>query len=116
MLLTTSNLLDWLYNLPKPKGWHQSIVNVSLWLRDEMNDFAQKLSWVRLPALAPEAVPLRSPIQELEAIVTQLKRMGQPIPPEVRSAYQNFQIAQTQLRLYAVTWSLYFVLATYKLI
>ena len=114
VLLNTPDLVNWLYNPPEHKQLsadnlqvvRDSIVNVSLWLRDEMDDFAQKLSWVLLPALAPEAVPLRSPTEELEVITTQLQRTGQQIPPSARAAYQDFQIAQAQVRLYAVTWSL----------
>ncbi|HEY9872780.1 MAG TPA: DUF1822 family protein, partial [Candidatus Obscuribacterales bacterium] len=114
VLLTTPDLLNWLYNLLQPnqpatdrlQQIREARVNVSLWLRDEMDQFAQQVSWVLLPALAPEAVPMRSPIQEIEAITTQLRRTGQYIPPEARAAYQNFQVATTQVRLYAVTWSL----------
>ncbi|HEY9692386.1 MAG TPA: DUF1822 family protein [Oculatellaceae cyanobacterium] len=115
VFLNTPNLINWLYNPPEQKQLsadslqvvRDSIVNVSLWLRDEMDNFAQRLSWVLLPALAPQAVPLlRSPTEELQAITTQLQRTGQPIPPSARAAYQDFQIAQAQVRLYAVTWSL----------
>ncbi|HEY9873606.1 MAG TPA: DUF1822 family protein [Candidatus Obscuribacterales bacterium] len=83
----------------------KSIVNVGLWLRDEMDEFTQALSWVLLPALGPEYVPLRSPTQELEAIVTQIQRTGTLIPSEARGAYFDFHLAENRLRLYAVTWS-----------
>ncbi len=114
VFLNTPNLINLEYNPPEQKQLsadnlqvvRDSIVNVSLWLRDEMDDFAQRLSWVLLPALAPQAVPLRSPTEELEVITTQLQRTGQQIPPSARAAYQDFQIAQAQVRLYAVTWSL----------
>jgi len=115
VLLTTPDLLNWLYNLPKQhqtapdkrQVLRESIVNVSLWLRDEMDEFAQGLSWVLLPSLAPQAVPLRSPAQEIEAIITQLGRTGHTqIPPAARAAYQDFQLASARVRLYAVTWSL----------
>jgi hypothetical protein len=83
----------------------EPIVNVGLWLRDEIDDFAKKLSWVLLPAFAPEAVPLRSPTQELEVILKQLERNGTKISPVARGAYQDFKLAENSLRLYAVTWS-----------
>lgn len=107
VLLTTPDLLNWLYNLPEQKqtAIKESVVNVSRWLRDEMDEFAQQLSWILLPALAPEVVPMRSPAQEIEAVTTQLRRTGQYIPPEARAAYHNFQLAQARIRLYAVTWS-----------
>jgi hypothetical protein len=82
----------------------EPIVNVGLWLRDEIDEFAQQLSWVLLPTFAPEAVPLRSPTQELEAILKQLDRTGTNIPPVARGAYSDFKLAENSLRLYAVTW------------
>lgn len=82
----------------------QQMLNVGLWLRDEMDELAQGLSWVLLPAFSPEAVPLRSPTQELEVILTELERGGTLIPENARGAYQDLQLAQSWVRLYAVTW------------
>jgi hypothetical protein len=77
---------------------------VGLWLHDEIDEFAQKLSWVLLPAFAPEAVPLRSPIQELEVILKQLEHSGNSVPLIARGAYQDLTLAEHSLRLYAITW------------
>jgi hypothetical protein len=82
----------------------EPLVNVGLWLRDEINEFAQTLSWVLLPTFAPEAVPLRSPTQELEVILKQLERTGTNIPLVARGAYSDLKLAENALRLYAVTW------------
>jgi|SRR5919199_2416810 hypothetical protein len=94
-LVNTENMLQLL---------KEPIVNVGLWLRDEIDEFAQKLSWVLLPTFAPEAVPLRSPTQELEVILEQLERGGSKIPLVARGAYSDFKLAENSLRLYAVTW------------
>ncbi|HEY9614960.1 DUF1822 family protein, partial [Allocoleopsis sp.] len=82
----------------------EPLVNVGLWLRDEIDEFAQTLSWVLLPTFAPEAVPLRSPTQELEVILKQLERTGSNIPLVARGAYSDLKLAENALRLYAVTW------------
>lgn len=115
-LLTNSELLNQLFAIPqgenvevtpienKLQTLKEPIVNVGLWLRDEIDELAQKLSWVLLPAFAPEAVPLRSPTQELEVILKQLERTGATIPPVARGAYTDFKLAENSLRLYAVTW------------
>lgn len=89
----------------------QLAVNVGLWLRDEIDNFAQSLSWVLLPALASSnSLSFRSlrksPTEELEAIVTELERSGMSISLEARAAYRDVRLAGISLRLYAVTWPL----------
>lgn len=108
----------------------QPVLNVGLWLRDEIDEVAQGLSWVLLPAFAPAAAmrPLRSPTQELEAILTEVQRMGTQVPAGARGAYQDLQLhppspplskgglggvprtsgglGGVRVRLYAVTWPL----------
>lgn len=89
----------------------QLAVNANLWLRDEIDNFAQSLSWVLLPALASSnSLSFRSlrksPTEELEAIVTELERSGMSISLEARAAYRDVRVAGISLRLYAVTWPL----------
>lgn len=113
-ILTDSSLLNWLdrelNSTVEPAGLTQKILNVGLWLRDEIDDLARELSWVLLPAFNSERFHLtatsglRSPVEELEAIVTQLERRGTAIPPAARGAYQHFNLASVPLRLYVVTW------------
>jgi len=113
-LLTNAELLDKLVAIPQEETVtptekmlqliKEPIVNVGRWLQDEMDEFTQQLDWVLLPAFSPEVVPLRSPTQELEAILKQLERQGKNIPTIARGAYQDFQLAKISLRLYAVTW------------
>jgi len=114
-LLTNTELLNKLVGIPAENPVSptekvlqlikEPIVNVGRWLQDEMDEFTQQLDWVLLPAFSPEVVPLRSPTQELEAILQQLERQGINIPMIARGAYQDFQLAKISLRLYAVTWT-----------
>ncbi|OCR02321.1 hypothetical protein BCD67_20190 [Oscillatoriales cyanobacterium USR001] len=115
-ILTNPPLLNWLHqeliSLNQPPKLTQKILNVGLWLRDEIDDLARELSWVLLPAFNSEKLGLaggtamRSPIEELEAIVTQLERRGTAISPAARGACKTFDLASTPLRLYALSWPL----------
>ncbi len=114
-VLASPELLDWLYrrsrgeNLINPSELLQLLtqqaVNAGLWLRDELDELARGLSWVLLPTFAP-APALRSPAEQLEAILTQLERGGMEISSTARAAYQDLNLAEISLRLYAVTWAL----------
>jgi Protein of unknown function (DUF1822) len=85
-----------------------AVINVALWLQDQVDQVAQELSWVLLPAFAVEPIGLRGTreFQALETILAQLERTGARIPETARSACQDLQVGATQLRLYAVTWPL----------
>lgn len=126
-VLTSPELLEWLYQLQQqPRetettasvGNHlsdilqlltQRAVNVGCWLSEQMDDLARELSWVLLPSssfASAFALRLRTPEEEFKAIVTQLRQAGVEIPPEARGAYRDLRLAGMPLRLYAVTWSL----------
>jgi hypothetical protein len=47
---------------------------------------------------------MRSPIEELEAIITQLERRGTVISPAARGACKTFNLASISLQLYALSW------------
>jgi hypothetical protein len=81
-----------------------SIINVGLWLQGKVDKLAQELSWVLLPTLSLEASPLRSPTQEITSIIHQLKQSGLTISDTACGAYQDIQLADVALRLYAITW------------
>lgn len=81
-----------------------TVINTAVWLQDQLDQVAQNLSWVLLPAFAPEPVGLRSQTPELDAILAQLQHKSVAIPRTARSAYHNLQVGANQLRLYAVTW------------
>ncbi len=90
----------------------QQVVNVGLWLQDELDEFAQNLAWTLLPAPVLAPVSLRSarvtaaqsPQEEFEKIVAELQGAEIVIPSQARAAYLDFNLADNPLRLYAVTW------------
>lgn len=112
-VLITPELLDWVYNKPIAtsnlsdlfKLLVQPVLNAGRWLWDELDEVAQSLSWVLLPNFAP-ASAMRSPVEEFEIIVTQLRQRGLEIPVQARGAYQDLLLAGVPLRIYAVTWHL----------
>lgn len=87
-----------------------ALLNVATWLKDKLDQVGQELAWVLLPSFNTQnfhfqaAAAMRSPIEELDDMLTQLARSGTEIPPQARGAYQNVKLADTDLRLYAVTW------------
>jgi hypothetical protein len=123
LVLTNPELLNWVYQLQQPAGQPESLtalkkhladtlqmvtqpaVNAGRWLLGELDELAQELSWVLLPSLAPMRA-MRSPVEEFQAIVTQLRQTEVEIPLEARGAYRDLRLAGMPLRLYAVTWPL----------
>ncbi|MBD2607050.1 DUF1822 family protein [Scytonema hofmannii FACHB-248] len=115
-ILTSPELLNWVYNLQIQqlsiphlsdlfKLLTQPALNVGRWLWDELDNLAQELSWVLLPGFAPIG-EMRSPTEEFAAIITQLQQTDSEIPLEARAAFKDLLLAGIQLRLYAVTWHL----------
>ena len=127
------NLLTWLYELQitQPSARDaltalsnrasatisevtQRVINVKSWLSDELDELAQNLAWILLPApaFAPsafrdlQAINRESPVEEFEAIITQLRDSGEDIPIDARGACQDFELATYGLRLFAVTWTI----------
>lgn len=123
LVLTNPELLNWVYQLQHPAGQpepltaikkhladtlqlvSQPAMNAGRWLLGELDELAQELSWVLLPSLAPIRT-MRSPVEEFQAIVTQLRQTEVEIPLEARGAYRDLRLGGMPLRLYAVTWPL----------
>jgi len=132
VVLTTPDLVDWLYRWQTHEqsdgrsiasltchlsvvlqGLTQQVVNVGLWLRDELDEYVRNLSWIILPTPAP-ASQMRSlrvatgetPTEEFKAIISKLTATGMQIPLEARGAYREFKLGEISLRLYAITWLL----------
>ncbi|MBE9116059.1 DUF1822 family protein [Lusitaniella coriacea LEGE 07157] len=95
--------------LPVPR---QRSVNVGLWLRDRVDDVAQELSWVLLPAFGggnlAAASGMRSSVDELDRLLGEIQRSGMrgicEMSVNARGGFRDFVVGDVQLRLYAVTW------------
>ncbi len=85
----------------------QPVLNTARWLQGELDQVAQQLSWVLLPAIAPTlATGMRSSPEEFEAILMELNRSGVPIPSGACAACRNINFDGFTLRMYAIVWPL----------
>lgn len=84
-------------------------INAAAWLRDQLDQVAQELSWMLLPSFSysPALRSLRSPVAQLDGILADLTRYrAVTIPTAARSAAYDFRVEDAALRLYLVTWEL----------
>lgn len=84
-------------------------LNAAVWFRDQLDQVAQELSWMLLPAFSysPALRSLRSPVEQLDGILADLTRYRSvAIPTTARSAAYDFRVEDAALRLYLVTWEL----------
>ncbi len=100
-LLRNPDLVNWVYELTFPR--FQPLINVGLWLRNQIDPVAQELGWMLMPSLTSE---LRSWEEEFDQIRAALEDKGVHIPPTARGAYRDLRLRQGSLRLYAVMWVL----------
>lgn len=89
-------------------------INIGAWLHDRLDRVAEEFAWVLLPPaslnLSGAMMSLRSvrsPLEDLDAVVTELIRdRAVVIPAEARAGYRDVQLESVAMRLYAVTWML----------
>ncbi|MEM9120727.1 MAG: DUF1822 family protein [Cyanobacteria bacterium P01_F01_bin.56] len=84
----------------------QTVMNAGRWLNNQLDEVAQQFAWTLLDPLTP-ASELRSPAQELEAILHDVKPPSLNIPARARAAFTEVSIAAVPLRLYALIWSVF---------
>lgn len=91
---------------PSGTSLRSPLINVSQWLNNQLDAIAEQLAWTLLPPLTPSPLRgIRTPVEELEAIVYELDPQRMTIPPRARGAYQALQLAGLPLRLYAMVWA-----------
>lgn len=97
------------------KTLKQQVINIGNWLQGTIDEIAQDLSWVLLPALAPATVELRSatikdrtsPATELEALRTELRQEHDiDIPQTARAACCRIQLGSEAFHKYVVIWDI----------
>jgi len=132
-LLTNPELLDWIYEVQTKQisttqtvsslsqklseigtTLTQEVINVGLWVQNEIDKVAENLAWTLLPPSSFAVSSMRflsvtnpeSPTEEMEGIISQLRNSGIDIPVKVGGAYQDFTLGSNNLRLYACTWEI----------
>jgi len=87
------------------------ILNTGLWFQEQLDEIAQNLAWHLLPAWQPNyglgmrSLGLRSSEMELETIINELTHLNVKVPSSAKAAYQDFQLGDRHLRLYATVWA-----------
>jgi Protein of unknown function (DUF1822) len=105
-------------------------INVGQWLNRQLDQVATDLAWILMPPLAlptamrsasphPASSPASSPEATLSHIHQTLTRQGLIISPTAQSAYQDLNITEPELRVYATIaalaageWSLLLIVGT----
>lgn len=93
-----------------------AVINVGLWLRNQLDALADELAWALLPTLSTEMRPAtgvglrlsqtetgRLPADELYGLLRQVERHGLQLPQQWVSGYRDWEMANIPLRLYIVT-------------
>lgn len=81
----------------------QKTVNTGLWIQNQLDEVAEELSWKLLPAPSSLRRILPTPVEDLDNILTVI---DVEIPAVAARSYRDIILAETQLRLYALTWRL----------
>ncbi|MGK7887859.1 MAG: DUF1822 family protein [Leptolyngbyaceae cyanobacterium] len=84
-------------------------LNAATWLGNQLDQVAQEAAWTLLPAFSysPALRSLRSPVAQLDGIVSDLTRyQSVTIPAAARSVAFDFQVDGADLCLYLTTWEL----------
>ena len=82
----------------------QKTVNAGLWMQNQLDEFAQELSWQLLPAPSPLRKYQVTPAEDLDNILTEIDDVE--IPSVAARSYLNLELGEAKLRLYAITWYL----------
>ncbi len=88
---------------------NQRVINVGVWLRNELDRMAEEMSWILLPpaSLHPQFRALGTPVEQFNNVIVELmSQTGIVIPSQAREAYRDLQWENIALRLYVVAWAL----------
>lgn len=102
-LLSNPSLMNWVYKATTPSVV-QPLINVGLWLNNQIDTVAQELGWMLMPL--PALSQLRSLQENFDQIRASLEQQGVYIPSSARGAFRDLDSEQGSLRMYAITWEL----------
>lgn len=118
-LLTTPDLLNWLYQSLQENTatstkhlsdllqiLTQQAVNVRTWLNNQIDEVIQGLTWQVLAPPSPLLATTQTPEQELDNILTNIQNAYEINIPEIAGRAYRDIVLENRLRLYAVTWQL----------
>ncbi|MEC4817790.1 MAG: DUF1822 family protein, partial [Scytonema sp. PMC 1069.18] len=85
------------------KIFTQKAVNTGLWIQNQLDEVAEELSWKLLSAPSPLRKYEVTAGKDLDSI---LREIDVEIPERAARSYRDITLAETKLRLYALTWCL----------
>ncbi|MBD2338142.1 DUF1822 family protein [Calothrix sp. FACHB-156] len=107
-LLSSPELINWVHKAANP-SLIQPLINVGLWLNNQIDLAAQELGWMLMPLPAfsqLRSLQLRSLQDDFEQIRAGLEHQGVYIPNTARGAFRDLECEEGSLRLYAIMWVL----------
>ncbi|BAY28745.1 hypothetical protein NIES2107_05770 [Nostoc carneum NIES-2107] len=107
-LLSNPELINWVHKAANP-SLIQPLINVCLWLNNQIDQAAQELGWMLMPLPAFSQLrssQLRSLQDDFEQIRAGLEQQGVYIPNTARGAFRDLDCEEGSLRLYAIMWVL----------
>jgi hypothetical protein len=119
-LFSNPHLINWLYALtraefvtnlqnsqiiakPTVQQTIQPLINVGIWLRNQIDTVAEELGWMLMPTFAPTALRRN---EDFRPIREALEKQKIYIPSNARGAERNLNSECAALKLYAIIWEL----------
>ncbi|BAZ39327.1 hypothetical protein NIES4101_52790 [Calothrix sp. NIES-4101] len=103
VLLNNPELINWIYKATTP-SIIQPLINVGLWLQNQIDNVAQELGWMLMPSVALSQ--MRDFSEGFDAIRSTLETTGVYIPLTAGGAFRDLDSECGSLRLYAIMWLL----------
>ncbi|MEA5572563.1 DUF1822 family protein [Calothrix sp. UHCC 0171] len=103
VLLNNPELINWVYKATTP-SIIQPLINVGLWLQNQIDNVAQELGWMLMPSVALSQ--MRDFSEGFDAIRSTLETKGVYIPLTAGGAFRDLDSECGSLRLYAIMWIL----------
>jgi Protein of unknown function (DUF1822) len=103
ILLNNPELINWVYKVSSP-SIVQPLINVGLWLQNQIDAVAQELGWMLMPSVAFSQI--RDLSEGFDTIRSSLEAKGVQIPITASGAFRNLDSDCGSLRLYVIMWLL----------
>ncbi|HAG81591.1 MAG TPA: hypothetical protein DCL61_10580 [Cyanobacteria bacterium UBA12227] len=84
----------------------EQVINLALWLRDEIDDLTRNLGWGLPAPLIPATISGFRSTAAFDDAIVQLRKRGIHIPPQASGSCRKIYLAQTTLNLLAGAWVL----------
>ncbi|NEQ67681.1 MAG: DUF1822 family protein [Symploca sp. SIO2D2] len=85
---------------------NQQLINVAVWLREEIDQVARSLGWGKPGTLTPAVATGWRSTENFTDAIANLINQGLNIPPEARGSCQKISVDEIPLQLFAAVWQL----------